>query len=310
MQYCPNCQVQIRGIKARCPLCQRELLTAVHEWPVWKDGEKILPGESEPAISDAGGAADGTGMPAAPEAAVAGGILDTGAAAGGGTGWPAAAETAVADGNSAAGGVPAAAETAAAKSVQILDDDPFVQLPETKVSFMLMVRLVTFLCVSFEIMVIAAHIITGFQHRWLYAAMLAAPLAWVDFQIAVYYRSNMIRMLTIQAYLIMAVCLFIQNLTRSGTWAVTWVIPAMFCLLVAVTFAAAKAQGMQLHEFILYPAFDVLMSLLQIIPIVMGKNSLIAPAVICIAGMLILVSSLVIFQGRMLRGAAYKYLHM
>lgn len=291
MQYCPNCQVQIRGIKARCPLCQRELLTAVHEWPVWKDGEKILPGEDGndgPALSDAGTAA---------ETAAADRISDAGAAAGG-TGWPAAAETDIAEG------------TAADKPVQILDDDPFVQLPETKVSFMLMVRLVTFLCVSFEIMVIAAHIITGFQHGWLYAAMLAAPLAWVDFQIAVYYRSNMIRMLTIQAYLIMIVCLIIQNLTRSGTWAVSWVVPAMFCLLIAVTFAAAKAQGMQLHEFILYPAFDVLMSLLQIIPIVMGINTLIAPAVICIAGMLILVSSLVIFQGRMLRGAAYKYLHM
>ena len=26
MQYCPNCMIQIRGKKARCPLCQRELL--------------------------------------------------------------------------------------------------------------------------------------------------------------------------------------------------------------------------------------------------------------------------------------------
>ena len=26
MQYCPNCMIQIRGRKARCPLCQRELM--------------------------------------------------------------------------------------------------------------------------------------------------------------------------------------------------------------------------------------------------------------------------------------------
>ena len=26
MQYCPNCKVKIRGNKAHCPLCERELV--------------------------------------------------------------------------------------------------------------------------------------------------------------------------------------------------------------------------------------------------------------------------------------------
>ena len=52
------------------------------------------------------------------------------------------------------------------------------------------------------------------------------------------------------------------------------------------------------------------MSLLQIIPAASGYNTNVVPAVICIALMLILVSSLIIFRGRMLREAAEKYLHM
>ena len=56
-------------------------------------------------------------------------------------------------------------------------------------------------------------------------------------------------------------------------------------------------------------AFLVL-SLLQIIPIALGTNPIVAPAVICIAFMLILVNSLIIFRGRMLREAAEKYLHL
>ena len=108
----------------------------------------------------------------------------------------------------------------------------------------------------------------------------------------------------------MAACLIIANISKTGSWAVTWVVPLMFCLLIAVTFAAAKAQEMDLHEYILYPAFDVLMSLLQIIPIAHGTNPMSAPAVLCIALMLILVSGLIIFRGRMLREAAEKYLHI
>ena len=87
-------------------------------------------------------------------------------------------------------------------------------------------------------------------------------------------------------------------------------VPIMFILIVVITFAVALGQRMRLNESILYPAFDVLMSLLQIIPIVTGVNRHIAPAVICIALMLILVSSLVIFRGRMLRTAITKYLHI
>ena len=221
MQYCPNCRVKIRGGKARCPLCQREL-------------------------TDMGGAAD----------------------------------------------------------------DPFVMLPSPRVSFRRMTQIVNFVCISLEILLGAFEIIKGFTAGWIYVCMLVILLAWVDFQIAVYYRNNLIRMLTVQGFIIMAVLLLIARLTRSGSWAVTWAVPSMFLVLIIVTFAAARLQQMKLQEFILYPAFDVLMSLLQIIPIALGYNKNIAPAVLCIALMLILVSSLVIFRGDILRDAAAKYLHM
>ena len=151
-----------------------------------------------------------------------------------------------------------------------------------------MIQVVTFVCISLEILLGAFEIIKGFTAGWIYVFMLVILLAGVDFQIAVYYRNNLIRMLTTQGYIIMALLLIIAHLTRSGSWAVTWVVPSMFLMLIAVTFAAAKFQQMELQEFILYPAFDVLMSLLQIIPIAMGLNKNIAPAVLCIALMLML----------------------
>ena len=152
-------------------------------------------------------------------------------------------------------------------------------------------------------------IITG-GSGWILAAMLIVLLGWADFQVVIYYRTNLIRMLTTQGYIIMAACLIIAHVTNTGSWAITWAVPSLFCLLIIVTFAAAKIQKMELHEFILYPVFNVLMSLLQIIPIALGTNPIIAPAVICMAIMLILGSSLVVFRGRVLREAVEKYLHL
>ena len=173
-----------------------------------------------------------------------------------------------------------------------------------------MIRVVTFICVSLEILLGAFEIISGFTAGWIFGFMAIILLAGADFQVAVYYRNNLIRMLTTQGYIIMAALLIVARLTRSGSWAVSWVVPSMFLMLIVVTFAAAKLQQMELQEFILYPAFDVLMSLLQIIPIALGNNKNIAPAVLSIALMLILVSSLVIFRGDMLKDAAAKYLHI
>ena len=236
MQYCPNCKVKIRGNKAHCPLCERELVNVA---------------------------------------------VDMGADA----------------------------ESSADGREKVMEDDPFVRLPSPRVSFMLMVRTVTFVCVTLEILLGAAQIISG-SSGWLLAIMLFILLGWIDFQAALYYRNNLIRMLTTQAYIIMGICLLIAAYTRTGSWAVSWVVPIMFGILIVVTFGAAKLQGMDLHEYILYPVFDVLMSMLQIIPVALGRNPVRAPAVLCISMMLILASSFLIFRGRMLRDAAEKYLHM
>ena len=332
MQYCPNCMIQIRGKKARCPLCQRELLNP-EPCLVSQTGEKpenfpTMAGSEEETPWTALTAAGGEEETPWTALAAAGGEEATPwtalAAAGGEEAVP---ETAVEaargegiapeTGYEAARGEEAAPEIISATAggsgekpqAASYDDDPFIRLPSPKVSFKLMIRMVTFVCISLEILLGAAQIISG-GSGWFLAAMIFVLLAWADFRIAVYYRSNLIRMLTIQGYIIMAACLIIANISKTGSWAVTWVVPLMFCLLIAVTFAAAKAQEMDLHEYILYPAFDVLMSLLQIIPIAHGTNPMPAPAVLCIALMLILVSGLIIFRGRMLREAAEKYLHI
>ena len=240
MQYCPKCQMQIRGPKARCPLCQGELV--------------------EPMIIKGSGA-DSGGMRTAEQSAAAA-------------------------------------------------DDPFARIRRAPVSYLLMFQILTFICVSIIILMGAAQVISGFTIGWIYVAVLGILAGWADIVLAVYYRSNILKMLTTQAYMLMAVSILIDYMTTRNGWSVSWFIPIMFILIVVITFAVALGQRMQLNEYILYPAFDVLMSLLQIIPIVTGVNRHIAPAVICIALMLILVSSLVIFRGRMLRTAITKYLHV
>ena len=84
----------------------------------------------------------------------------------------------------------------------------------------------------------------------------------------------------------------------------------MFPAVVFFTFIAGYAMDMALEEFILSPLFEILLGMFQIVPILRGTNRFIAPAVISMAVLLILVSAIAIFRGRMLWNAAMKYLHM
>ncbi len=383
MQYCPKCRIQIRGRKACCPLCQREVISFfsagdqikeddgtldlsfdadtasnkpeasgvmsdvdVHEVSGLKPDADVSEVSGLKSDSDVSG---GSGLKPDADVSEVSGLIseaDKADAAGSEKLDATGAEKSKAAGaeemdavgsekSKAAGSEKLDAaeadmfEAAGSEKLKVQEhiprvisgayleedfdfasEDPFVHLPLPQVSFTLMMRIVAFLCVSSEIILGAFQVITGFSNGWVFAVMGGILIGWADILLAVYYRNNIIRMLNTQAYVIMAACLVIDAFTGARGWAISWVVPSMFLVAVFATSAAGKAQNMELNEYILYPAFNVLMSLLQIIPIALGINRVIAPAVICIAMMLILVSGLIIFRGSMLRDAAAKYLHI
>ena len=167
-----------------------------------------------------------------------------------------------------------------------------------------MTRIVTFLCVSAVICFSAAQIISGFRLGWTLIVIAGIVL------VAVYYRSNVLMLMAVQAVAAMGVVLLIDRLLVHNGFSVIWVLPMMFPAVVIFTFIAGYAMDMALEEFILYPLFEILLGMFQIVPILRGTNRFIAPAVISMAVLLILVSAIAIFRGRMLWNAAMKYLHM
>ena len=189
-------------------------------------------------------------------------------------------------------------------------EDPFKNIPRPRVSYALMTRIVTFLCVSAVICFGAAQIISGFRLGWTLIVIAGIVLGWADYMVAVYYRSNVLMLMAVQAVAAMGVVLLIDRLLVHNGFSVIWVLPMMFPAVVIFTFIAGYAMDMALEEFILYPLFEILLGMFQIVPILRGTNRFIAPAVISMAVLLILVSAIAIFRGRMLWNAAMKYLHM
>ncbi len=186
----------------------------------------------------------------------------------------------------------------------------FPDIPARRVSFTLMTRIGSFAYATFMIVLGALLLIPGGPREILPLLAAAGTLVWVDFMAFMYYRGDIIKAVTIEIYLGMLICLVIDYLTKGGGWALSFVLPACFPVLVLVAVLLGVGQGLYLNEFLVYLATDILLSLLQIVPVLTGLNPRPVPAVICMALMLVLTAGMVIFRFRDLRTALEKLFNM
>lgn len=188
------------------------------------------------------------------------------------------------------------------------DPEPgaFPVLKSRRISHMSVVKVATFCLLTFIIILMALEILYDFRLPWVPFAVLGAVIVWADLMVGVYYRNNFIKTFFVETYLAMALCILIDALTGGLGWSVAFVLPIGFLLLVFVTIIVGKAANLRLEEYIIYIIVSMMLSMLQIIPVLMHKNPVILPAVISMALLLILGCGAVIFRFRDLRSAAEK----
>ena len=182
----------------------------------------------------------------------------------------------------------------------------FPVIERRRFSHMSVVKIATFCCLSVFIILMALEILFDFKLAWVPFVVIAMAIAWGDLMIGVYFRNNFIKTFAIETYLVMLTCFLIDRFTGWRGWSIAFVFPIGFVVLVFVTIGVGLGAKLRLEEYIIYLAVAMLLSMLQIIPILTHQNPVILPAVICMALLLILGCGAVIFRFRDLRSAAEK----
>lgn len=177
-----------------------------------------------------------------------------------------------------------------------------------------LIRISAFVLIAFEIVMAAAGFLAANAARhalsWIPIVMICAAVAWADLLIAFHLRNNVIKTITVQAYIAMLVDYIVDIRTGFPGWSVIWMIPAAFAGIAVTTIAIGRSVRMQLEDYAVYLLADTIFCLLQIIPIALHQNKFEWPAVICMAGYLILFSAVLLFRHREMKNAAAKYFHV
>lgn len=186
----------------------------------------------------------------------------------------------------------------------------FPILERRRFSHMSVVKVATFCLITFCIIMLAVEILYNFELAWVPFAILGVLIAWGDLMVGIYYRNNLIKTVTIETYLGMAVCLLIDSLTGWHGWSIAYVLPFGFLILAFVTVIVGRTANLRLEEYIIYVFATIMLSMLQIIPVLIHVNPVIFPAVASMAILLIGACAAVIFRFRDLRSAVEKLFNL
>lgn len=171
-------------------------------------------------------------------------------------------------------------------------------------------KIITFLLVLTEISMAVLNYLTGHAIPALSLVMVIALIVWADLWVATYFRNNVIKMLTMELYIGMLLCLAADMRTGFHGWSVAWVIPCTFVFMAALTVIIGMVVKLTLETYIIYLFFIVLLSLLQLIPLALEVNPFPIPAVLSMAFLVAFGAGGVIFRSRELLSASRKWLNI
>ena len=193
--------------------------------------------------------------------------------------------------------------TAVPEDFSVPESAKFEAFPviERKISSVTFIKIVTFLFLALEICFGLVNWMLGEDAPWVGLVMLGTFVGWLDVLGMMYVRGNLIKLLTVEGYVSIAVNCYVDHMTGLHGWSYAWVVPFVLLGLGLLTILISTASGMRRSEYVQYFAINAGVSLLQLIPISHNINPVPLPALIIIALYLILLAGLLVFRSRDLK---------
>ena len=191
-----------------------------------------------------------------------------------------------------------------------VEEGAFPVIKSAPVSTATLFRIAVFIGVLIEIVFGFIGYING---SWLHSLGLVGTIivfALGDLAVAIYYRSNLLKLFTAEAYIIILAVYMINRHMGGYRWSFAFVIPSIFLVLLITTVLIGHFEGLLLGEYMIYVIMDVLLSFIQLIPIHYGLNPWPYLTAGCIAFMLAVAAFVLIFRFREFKNAAAKYWNM
>ncbi len=174
----------------------------------------------------------------------------------------------------------------------------------------LLVRISAFVTIVFIVIMLLLNSVTDGKITWIPLAVISSLVCFADICLTVYFRSNPIKTITWQMVVGMILSVLVDYYTGWHRWAVIWVLPFVFVLMLITTLSVGFGLRMNLRDFVLYLMLDTLLSLVQIPLIKTGVNTFPYPAMWGEAAVVLFFVGIVLLRWRDFKSASDRYFNM
>ena len=145
---------------------------------------------------------------------------------------------------------------------------------------------------------------------WSLFVVAGVACVWFSVAVAIRKRHNILKNLTYQVTIVSVLSVLWDIFTGWYGWSVDFVIPIAFVSVMSATAIIAHILKMQTETYMIYSFLLILYGIIPIIFVLNGLSKIIYPSLICVACSFILLSALLIFEGKNMIEELKRRLHL
>ena len=150
----------------------------------------------------------------------------------------------------------------------------------------------------------------GFGGKWSFYVIAGVITGWIVIWITVKMHGNITKN-TIWLTVIISILSIIWDIsTGYRGWSIDYVLPIICCFAMIEMFIVANIKRLKIEDYIVYLIIDILFGIIPLILLLIDLVKIVYPSLICVAGSIISLAILIIFEGKALKAEIVRRVHL
>lgn len=192
----------------------------------------------------------------------------------------------------------------------VLGESVFPELRPGQASNWFALRLSIYSTVAAAVVCLIVNATTTPDKWWSLFVLGGLCSLWCTVGIAFYKRRNVLKLILWQVILLSGLSVLWDLLTGFHRWSVNFVIPILFTAALIGMTIIARVLRRDIRDYMIYLVVDIILGVSTFILILCGLLTVMLPAYICLGASLLILSALIVFQGKTLWSELRRRMHV
>lgn len=194
-----------------------------------------------------------------------------------------------------------------------IDEDSretFPLIPTVYKKYNLFFRILIFASVVAGVVSVLINMLIPTRIWWSFFVLLGIGSMWITLAIAVRKRRNIPKTVLYQVVVISLLAVLWDAITGWHSWSLDYVLPIVCTFAMIAMSIIARVLNLHFEDFVIYILIDAVFGIIPVVFLLFGHLRVPLPSLFCVAGSIISLSALFLFEGERIKTELKRRLHL